>query len=310
MGAIAPLHIVVTGAAGYLGKAIVRAAEAHGHRVTPIVRSPGAGLVQDLARDGASANLIEQIKSADAIIHAASEMSGDWELHERSTLPATQTICYVANALNAHLVQISSIAIYDFAAIPIGGIVSEASPIEFHPAQRDGYVRAKLAQEVIVAAENPDASVLRIGAIYGPKRHMNAHLGIGLGPILLRLASRGQVPLAHVDMVAKIAVAAAQSKASGAVNVVDTDLPDRIRFISALSASGWPKLVIPLPWQALTAVGALLSFWKGRPGLLRKKVLHARMKPLAYDNALMRAQFGDTQMPAFEVLMKRAMQDD
>lgn len=310
MGAVIPQHIVVTGASGYLGRAIVCAAEARGHRVTPVTRSGPDGIAQDLSASDAGVTLASKIKAADAIIHAASEMSSDWSRHQQFSLPAMHTACALAKSLGAHLVQISSIVIYDYLALKSGDILSEQSPVEIAPEQRDGYVRAKLAQEEIVAKEMPGASVLRVGAIYGPNRVMNAHLGIGLGPLLLRLAARGQVPLAHVDMVAEIAVRAAEAKAGGAVNILDSDLPDRIRFIAALSTSGWPKLVIPCPWQIFSALAALLAFWKSRPGLLRRAVLHARMKPLGYDNALMRAQFGEADRPAFEALMKEAMRDE
>ncbi len=310
MGDIKPLHIVVTGAAGYLGRAIVAAAQARGHKVSAIVRSGTEGIVQDLASRDAAEQLAQQIESADCILHAASEMTGDFAVHERSSLPAMETICALSKTLTAHLVHISSIAVYDFESLAAGDIVTEHCLTEAQPNQRDGYVRAKLAQEEIVAHETPSASVLRVGAIYGPARIMNAHLGIGLGPILLRLAARGQVPLAHVDLVAKIALCAAEQKTQGAVNVLDNDLPDRIRFIKTLSASGWPKLVIPLPWQVFSVLGGMLPFWRGRPGLLQRKTLHARMKPLGYDNALMCAEFAANDAPRFEVLMKRAMRDD
>ncbi|WP_085307646.1 NAD-dependent epimerase/dehydratase family protein [Planktotalea arctica] len=310
MGKVSAQHFVVTGAAGYLGRAIVRVAQTRGHRVTQVVRSGASGIAQDLAENGAAKALLEQIKSADSVIHAASEMSDDWTLHKRSSLPAARSVCALAEGLGAHLVHVSSIVIYDFAALKVGAIVDENSPIETAPEQRDGYVRAKLTQEEIITNARPDASVLRVGAIYGAGRITNAHLGIGLGPILLRLAAHGQVPLVHVELAAQIAVSAAEKKVRGAVNVLDSDLPDRIRFISALSASGWPKLVIPCPWQIFVGPGTLLGFWKRRPGLLRRRVLHARMKPLGYDNTLMRAQFDEVKMPAFEVLINRAMRDE
>ena len=310
MGTVTAKHIIVTGAAGYLGRAIVRAAEARGHHVTQLVRTGPSGIAQDLSATSAAQVLSQQIRSADAIIHAASEMSGDWAVHERSSLPAIQNICALAKALDAHLVHISSIVIYDFEALSEGASVTETSPVEPQPEQRDGYVRAKLAQEEIVAEHMPNASVLRVGAIYGQGRVMNAHLGVGIGPVLLRLAARGQVPIAHREMVAEIAVRAAEEDMRGAVNVLDDDLPDRIRFIAALSASGWPKLVIPFSWKLFAAAGALLSFWKTRPGLLRRKVLHARMKPLAFDTALLRSLFSDLEAQSFEGLMKRAMQND
>ena len=310
MGNVMPLHIVVTGAAGYLGSAIVKAARACGHQVTPIVRHGSDGIVQDLADPNATGKLAQQLEPVDAIIHAASEMSGDWFVHQRSSNPACETVCNLANELDAHLVHISSIAVYDYLSLATGDTVTEQSLLESSPEERDGYARAKLAQEVIIAKTTPSASVLRVGAIFGKSRITNAHLGIGVGPILLRLASRGQVPLAHVDMVAQIAVRAAEDKAQGAVNIIDSDLPDRVRFIEALSSSGWPKIVIPIPWQFLEITGKTLSFWRSRPGLLQTKALHARMKPIAYDNTLMRAKFGDSEMSNFETLMQQAIRDE
>ena len=128
--------------------------------------------------------------------------------------------------------------------------------------------------------------------------------------MLLRLAARGQIPLAHVDLVAEIAVLAAEHRACEAVNVTDSDLPDRLRFITALRASGWPKIVIPMPWQIFSGLGAFLGWWSARPGLLRRKVLHARMKPLGYDNTLMRSHFNFEERPPFEMMMKQAIRNE
>ncbi len=307
MGAVTPLDIVVTGAGGYLGRALVAAAQARGHQVTPIYRSGNVRIAQDLAMPGAADALVAKIPRADAVIHAASEMTGDWATHARSSLPAMRAVCAFCTALTAHLVHISSIAVYDFEALATGGTVTENSPLITAPWDRDSYARAKAAQEKIVADLNPAASVLRVGAIYGPGRFMNTHLGIGLGPVLLRLAATGQVPMAHLSLVARVALEAAETKAQRTVNVLDSDLPDRNRYIAALKASGWPKLVIPFPWQILSGIGAALPFWQARPGLLRRRVLHARMKPLRYDNGLMRRQFSETPSPGFETLMKQAI---
>ena len=144
MGDVTPLHIVVTGAAGFLGSAIVATAKAHGHQVTSIVRKNGDGIAQDLAEVGAAETLATEIGKADAIIHAASEMSGDWDVHQRSSLPACKTVCTLANTLNAHLVHVSSIAIFDYEALPIGATIDEQSMIEPRPELRDGYARAKI----------------------------------------------------------------------------------------------------------------------------------------------------------------------
>lgn len=310
MGDVNALHIVVTGAGGFLGRAICELAETRGHRVSRVVRSGEGDHLIDLAKPAAAADLTIQIGQADVVIHAASEMGGDWALHQRSSLPAMQTACDLAKGLGAHLVHISSIVVYDFMQVQEGGLVSETTQIELHPERRDGYVRAKLAQESIVAQSCPSASVLRIGALYGAGHVMNAHLGIGLGPVLLRLSARGQIPLAHITRAAQAALTAAERKSEGAVNILDDDLPDRIQFINALSASGWPKLIIPMPWQVFSAIGQVLAIVPKRPGLLRPPVLHARMKPLGFDTTLMSATLGDTPQPRFEKLLKQALRDD
>lgn len=310
MGAVTPLHIVVTGANGYLGRAICATAEQRGHRVSRIVRSGAGDIQQDLSAPDTFENLTHRIASADAIIHAASEMSSDWSLHQRSTLPAMHSVCQLAEHLDAHLVHISSIVVYDYLSCAKGECITEASPIELSPDTRDGYVQAKRAQEDIIAQHRPSASVLRVGAVYGPERLLNAHLGIGIGPILLRLSSGGQIPVAHIDMVSEITLRAAEQKAKGCVNVIDSDLPDRVRYINALSASGWPKLVLPMPWTFMDILARIAGVWSGRPGLLRRAVLHARMKPLAFDNALMNRVFGTVPAQSFETRMKEAMHHD
>lgn len=311
MGAVN--HIAVTGAGGFLGREIVRTALAQGLQVTAILRrAPDADLgcevvICDLAKTSAEA-LGAQLKGVQAIIHAAGEMSSDAALHARSTLPATQVICEVAAALGAHLVHVSSISIYDYQSVPEGGFVTEDTAVEACPEQRDGYVAAKLTQEALVAGICPDASVLRVGALLGPGRVWNAHLGIGLGPALLRLSARGQVPICHVRTGAQVAVQAATAGKSGAVNVLEHDLPTRTRFIEAHAKSGWPRLVVPVPWQIIGALGAALRPWSARPGLLRAPVLHARMKPLGYDTARLEAEFVLPKR-SFEWLMKEALRD-
>ena len=311
-------HLVVTGAGGFLGEAIIRAALARGLAVTGILRGPARWdasalpnltlLTHDLAQTDV-AQLAMHLDGADAIVHAAGEMSSDAERHARSTLPATQTVCQTAAQIGAHLVHISSISVYDYMQVDEGGFLNEDTPIERAPEARDGYVAAKLEQEAIVAQLCPEASVLRVGALLGPGRGWNAHLGIGAGPVLLQLAARGQVPVCDVRTCAEIAIQAALGKAPGAVNVLDKDLPTRTRFVEAFAKSGWPRLVVPVPWKLLDVAGRLLGPWAGRPGLLRRAVLHARIKPIGYDTARLEAGF-DVPDRSFGSAMREALRDD
>lgn len=319
MGNVAPKHIVVTGAAGYLGRAIVTEALTRGHTVTAIVRSqpepalPCTTILADLAQID-PLDLANDIDAADAVIAAAAEMTSDASRHEISTLPATENTCDLADALGAHLVHISSISVYDYEDIPKGTFVSEQSNLEILPDRRDGYAAAKIAQESIISELYPDASVLRVGALFGAGQSWNAHIGAGLGPLLIQFETKGQIPLCHIDRATHASLNAAERGLSGAVNIIDDDLPDRTRFVSAHAEGGWPKFVMPVPGKALRSLGQLarrLRLPENRlPGLLRPAVYDARLKPLGYDPALCNQALGPLPSERFERLMRDTLSHD
>ena len=148
------------------------------------------------------------------------------------------------------------------------------------PALRDAYTRAKLAQEAAVSASGLSSCIARVGAVWGPGRLWNAHLGVPLGPVLIRIGAGGEVPLAHVQNVALALVMLAETGV-GVINVVDDDRPSPRAYVAALRSGGWPRLVIPLSWRVLDALCALPL----PGGLFRRPTLRARMMPRRYSNA-------------------------
>lgn len=153
---------------------------------------------------------------------------------------------------------------------------------------------------------------MRIGAIFGPGRLWNGHIGVSKGPAVLRLGGGGEIPLSYVAHAAAALVLAAETQAGGVeiVNVVDEDRPDRMRYLRALKQGGWPKLVIPAPWRLFAGLGSALSYWHGRPGLLRGPVLRARMMPLRYSNARLKTRLGWTPALSFEQAMARSLLEE
>lgn len=314
--------MVITGAGGFVGTALCDAASKAGWDVTAITRKPataalentGATCVQlNLNSSGADAALAERLTSQSVLVHLATEMTGDWAAHTASTLPAMKAILDAVRDTGAHLVHLSSIMVYDFDAIPSGAIVDEDSPLECAPKRRDGYARAKIAQEQMMGKLAPNATALRPGAIYGPNHVMNAHIGISAGPILLRLAAKGQVPLCHLSTCIAAILSAAETRAQGAVNVVDSDLPDRVRFLNALAQNNWPQIIVPLSWRLLAPAAWLFDKLRvpaGKlPGLLRWSVLQSRMKPFAYDNARLKGALGVSSAVPFETRMQEVMRN-
>ncbi len=311
--------IMITGAAGFVGKHTVEAARSRGHKVCAVVRRAksipqswrdDAGItpmICDLGTNPAGLGLA--MENVDTVIHIAASLTGDDATQMQDTIAATKTVLAGISEQShpVHLVLASTMSVYDTMSINAGRTVDERTKIEPNPAKRDAYCRAKLAQEAMCRdAVSPDLSILRIGAVFGKGRIWNSHLGMAIGPILLRLGGRGELPICYVKHCAKALVLAAQNPAV-VVNVVDDNLPDRTEFIAALKKNGWPKFVIPLPWKILDVLASIIGLLPiTPPGLLRKPVLHARMKPLKYSNKNLREQLGWTSDYSFEQAMHEA----
>ena len=312
------LTLLITGAAGFVGQATVAMARARGHQVRAVVRhsgtapqrwqsDPGIALhAVDLAQPDQTLKMA--LERVDVVIHAAAAMTGSDEVHERDTLRATRRLV-MAMPPAMPLVLVSSLAVYA-GDLPPGSLIDETTALEPSPGLRDAYCRAKLAQEEIARMVRGPLRILRPGAVWGPGHVWNAHLGLALGPVLLRMGN-GPIPLCHVDHCALALILAAERRdAPAVVNVIDDDLPDRHRYIAALRQGGWPKLVLPLSWRLLDLVaargtGALAQ--SRRPGLLRRPTLRARMMPLRYDNAVLH-QLGWTPLWGFDAGMRHALE--
>jgi len=209
---------------------------------------------------------------------------------------------------------VSSITVYDATALAKGATLTEATPLDEAPFRRDVYAQSKITQEARFREAAEDGTfalfVARPGAVYGPDRLMNGHIGVGFGPVLFRIGADGEVPLCHIDTCATALVAAAGLRPRGAweaINLVDDDRPSRTRFVAALRASGWPRAVIPLPRICLTAPRALLPDHPILPGLLRPAIEAARLKPLKYSNKRLHDRLEGVTMIAFEEGMRQAI---
>ena len=245
-------RILITGAAGFIGRAAVADARGRGIDVVAVVRgrapkvwAKDAGITVctcDLSDPDTSA-LADAMQGVDAVIHAAAHMGGDADQHDGDTVKATQTVLNaMAVAQVKRLVLVSSISVYDTMALPIGATLTEDCPLE-NPAQaRDAYVRAKLLQEDLCLRAARDQRLtlwrLRPGAVFGPRRLWNAHLGVRIGPVLAargRLWAGAAVPRRRAARWAL--VQAALTDGGGVLNILDEDLPDRSALSARLAAN-------------------------------------------------------------------------
>ena len=266
------LSILVTGAAGTVGAAVMLAGQARAHAMRGLTRAQV---------DLATGDLGPVLAGVDVVIHCAASLQGDDRVQARDTVLSTTRLIAAMQACDPppKLVLVSSMSVYA-GDLPPDSLVDEATPMEPAPALRDAYTRAKLAQEAAVSASGLSSCIARVGAVWGPGRLWNAHLGVPLGPVLLRIGAGGELPLAHVQNVALALVMLAETGV-GVINVVDDDRPAPRAYVAALHSGGWPRLVIPVSWRVLDVLCALPL----PGGLFRRPTLRARMMPRRYSNA-------------------------
>ena len=288
-------RLVITGAGGFLGKALVAAAQDASADVVPLGRADA-----DLA-DGTG--LAEILAGADAVIHAAAGSGGD-DSHARDTLQATEHLLK-AMPDGARLVLVSSFSVYAFDGMPDWALLDEMSPTDPDGGARDAYARAKIAQEklAIHAAQTAglDLWIARPGAIFGAGRTTTARLGWQKAGRWICPGGDAPVPAIHVDDCARALVRAALVADGGwpedmpiltgaghvrIVNLVSPEPPRQSDWLAAIGAEKQIKLPRKHLMRAATALELLgdvvPSFGRRVPNGLSAQTLAARFKPLHY----------------------------
>lgn len=239
------MKVLVTGASGFLGRAVVQAAVAGGHEVIALVR-PAANVEKlnwpasvrvlrgDLRQPGEWSN---HLKDVEAVAHLAAAPSGDLHTQFSGTVVSTERLLerLPMNSL-VRFVHVSSFSVYDYEAVGFHGTLSEATPIEPNPETRDPYTITKILQERLVieaceATQTP-VVVIRPGAIVGPEKNWGFGRVIKLGRFDVIFSPGAKFPLTYVDNCAEAIVRALNAPVtSGSVyNIVDDDLPTYGRF--------------------------------------------------------------------------------
>ncbi|BDI59737.1 NAD-dependent epimerase/dehydratase family protein [Qipengyuania nanhaisediminis] len=266
------MRILVTGANGFLGRAITRAGGEAGHHVIATSR-------QGVALAGASemratGDLVESASSldfsgVDAVVHCAARVHVTAREDPGAAQAAYDThnarlpVALAQAARDAGVrsfVQISSVAAIASATPPGSALDDSAEPAPASP-----YGAAKLAADRALADLASDAFTvvsLRPPAIYGPR--------VGAWFALLMRAARAGLPLpigaidnrrsfAFVDNVASAALAATRMVQSGAFIVSDS-LPISTAALYRKLVGGhgkqariwrWPRPAIAVPARLL-----------------------------------------------------------
>lgn len=273
--------LMITGASGFLGKALVRAARSRGHTVTAAVRGPapsdwagdeGIRVVRaDLGMADAPDVLGPSLQGITAIIHAAASFAGDAASHDRDTIGATRNLLKALTSVGARprFVLVSSLSVYDVAGMTNGATLTEDAPLVEQAEQRDTYAAAKVAQERLLAGYDGPRQIVRPGAIFGPDRLWSAQLGFAKAGRVFCPGPADVMPAIEVMRAADALVRAVEGSDSHTVNLIEPGCPTRKQWLDAI---GMP--CIPVPTSLVQWVGRMTG---------RGPAWRARFRPLTYD---------------------------
>ncbi|HHL4077524.1 SDR family oxidoreductase [Burkholderia sp. A2] len=268
-------HLVVTGANGFVGRAVCRRALDAGHAVTALVRRQGGCVdgVREWVHGGADFDGLDEgwpaDLTADCVIHLAARVH---VMRDESSDPdAAFDATNVAGTLRlAEAARKHGVCRIVYASsIKAVGESDGGAPLSesIHPDPQDAYGRSKLrAEQQLVrfgASSGLDVVVVRPPLVYGPSvranflRMMDA-VARGMPLPLGSVPSRRSI--VYVDNLADAMLqCATDPRAAGeCFHVADDDAPSVTGLLRLVGdALGKPARLLPVPAALLRALGKL-----------------------------------------------------
>jgi predicted dehydrogenase/nucleoside-diphosphate-sugar epimerase len=287
---------VVTGARGFLGAEVARAlsrVRGIGRTANPEDPNVHDWVVADLS-NGLSA---DAVAGAQVVVHAAAEMGGGYEAHQRNTIDATRHLLRAMRAAGVtRLVLVSSLSVLRPPRTPWER-QDERTPRPKDPRPLGPYAWGKCLQEELVEREAQALGIatriVRPGALVdwndpvlpglmGRRLFDRWHLGLG----------RSGLPIAVCDVercAQAIAWCAAHfDEAPAIVNLFDPAVTTRGALVARLRARGWTGRILWVPISVvalgLMAARAVLSLVRGR--LPTRLAAWSILRPRRYDARL------------------------
>ncbi len=270
--------VLVTGASGSVGGAVVARLRAEGTRVRIMLRqlpeTIPEGVEIALGDLGDPAAVDRAVRGAKQVIHVGAAMKGGLIEHTTGTIIGTRNVIAACKKHGVEkLVHVSSMSVIDWAGGPDGSAVNERTAFEPRAEDRGAYTQAKLEAEKLVTAAVKDdhlpAVILRPGQIFGSR------IPLITGAVARRIAGRWLVlgdgkitlPLIYIDDVVDAIVMAAKGPLRGG-EVIQLVGSEELTQDDVLRLAGGSASVLHFPLPALFALGKTSEF---ALGLLKRK---------------------------------------
>lgn len=320
------MKVLVSGAGGFLGQAVVESLVKRGHAVRAIVRpssptAPCADKVEVYRADLRVHNdLVSAFDGIDVVLHLAAATSGNEDVQFASTVVATERFLdAMAKTAVKRLVHVSSLVVYDWSKARF--VMDENTPLETNPYTMGGYTIAKIWQERVVsrfAAEHSwDLTIIRPGFIWGAGHADIAGMGRKFGRIYLLFGPFTRLPLSHVDNCADCLVAAVENPAASGqtFNVIDGDDIRVWRYAREYARRmGQRGFLLPVPYRVGLGIAQLAALTsrtlfgiKGKlPSLLTPRRFESQFKPIRFSNRKIKTALRWTPPRDFEECLRRS----
>ena len=257
-------RILVTGASGFVGRALVGDLAAAGHAVRAAMRVPADVFareveviaVSDLTRPVEWRPLLKNVETVvhlAGIAHAGPGVAE--EAYDRVNRLATAELAAASRAIGIrHLVFVSSIRAQSAPVAP--HVLTEAD----EPQPTDAYGRSKLAAEEAVRAAGVPFTILRPVLIYGPGVRGNLARLLKLAqspwPLPLRGWGAKRSLLARQNLIGAIHLALSRPEALNETYVVADPMPMTLAEIVTAMRAGEDRRanLVPMPGSVIELV--------------------------------------------------------